>query len=584
MNLKPDGEGIETSYIDDKMTEDVNTISGNVVDVLNSEIYPGTLKISSGRIIDITRDSHEYKTYVVPGLVDAHIHIESSMLTPSEFARLAVIHGTVATVSDPHEIANVLGIDGVDYMIEDGKKVPFKFFFGAPSCVPATKFETAGAELGPTEIEVLLKRDEIKFLSEVMNYPGVIYQDPEVMAKIELAKEYKKRIDGHAPGLKGEMLEKYVKAGIETDHETIEKDEALQKLKLGMKLHVREGSAAKNFDTLSFVIDEYNHSCMLCCDDKHPDDLVEGHINELVKRALALGYDGMNVLRCASVNPVQHYGLEVGLLQKGDPADFLLIDNFEDFNILATYINGKKVAENGKTLLPRTSSEIVNCFRAEKKRASEFQVEKTGEIINVIEAIDGQVITGRTQGRPRVENGYAVSDPERDILKIAIVNRYQNVLPAIGFVTNFGLEKGAIAASVAHDSHNIVAVGVSDEDICKAVNSVIENKGGLAVVCDGFQESLSLPVAGLMSNEEGFKVAKRYANIDKRAKELGSKLKAPFMSLSFMALLVIPKLKLSDKGLFDGEKFEYANLFGGKLGDVGVADKTGRNKGKVSKR
>jgi adenine deaminase len=543
------------------MKEETNTLSGNVVDVLKGEIYPGSLNISDGSISEIVREDKHYDTFIIPGLIDAHVHIESSMLTPSEFARLAVIHGTVATVSDPHEIANVLGIDGVNYMIEDGQKVPFKFYFGAPSCVPATSFETAGAELGPEAVEALLKRDEIKFLSEVMNYPGVVYQDPEVMAKIALAKKYKKRIDGHAPGVKGEMLEKYVSAGIETDHETVGKGEALQKVRLGMKLHIREGSAAKNFDTLSFAIDEYNDRCMLCSDDKHPDDLVLGQINALVKRALALGYDKMKVLNCACVNPVHHYGLDVGLLQKEDRADFLVIDNFEDFNILATYINGIKVAERGKTLLPRVPSRVVNAFHARKKQTSDFRVPTAGEVINVIEAIDGQVMTAKSNVRPRVKNGLAVSDPERDILKLAVVNRYQDVPPAIGFVKNFGLKKGAISASVAHDSHNVVAVGVSDEDICRAVNRVIENKGGLAVVHDDLVETLALPVAGLMSNKDGFEVAKAYAHLDGRAKTLGATLKAPFMTLSFMALLVIPELKLSDKGLFDGQRFEFVDLF-----------------------
>ncbi len=539
----------------------MKAISGNIVNVLNSEIRPGTLAISLGRIADILKEDRPYETYIMPGFVDAHVHIESSMLTPSEFARLAVVHGTVATVSDPHEIANVLGINGVDFMVQDGQKVPFKFYFGAPSCVPATNFETAGARLGPEAVKELLKRKEIKFLSEVMNYPGVVEQDPEVMAKIASAKKYGKRIDGHAPGVKGEMLEKYVKAGIETDHETIERDEALEKLTLGMKLHIREGSAAKNFDSLRFAIHEYNHMSMLCSDDKHPDDLVEGHINELVRRALALGYDKMKVLRCASLYPVEHYGLDVGLLRIGDPADFLVIDNFESLNILATYINGEKVAEKGSTLLSRLPSGVAHCFHAQKKQASDFRLEKAGDIINVIEAIDGQVVTGHSQTHPRVVAGCAVSDTGRDILKIAVVNRYRDARPAIGFVKRFGLRKGAIATSIAHDSHNIIAVGVTDEDMCTAVNRVIQNKGGLAVVGNDFLESLALPVAGLMSNDDGFKVAKAYANLDKRAKELGSMLRAPFMTLSFMALLVIPKLKLSDRGLFDGEKFQFINLF-----------------------
>lgn len=536
------------------------TVSGNIVDVLNSDIYPGILKISGGKIVDIIREHKKYETYIIPGLVDAHVHVESSMLSPSEFARIAVIHGTVATVSDPHEIANVLGVEGVNYMIDNSKKVPFKFYFGAPSCVPATRFETAGAELGTKEIDELLRRDEIKFLSEVMNYPGVVYREREVMSKITLAKKYKKRIDGHAPGVKDEMLEKYVGAGIETDHETVDRQEALQKLKLGMKIQIREGSAAQNFDALSFAINEYENMCMLCSDDKHPHDLVEGHINELVKRALRSGSNIMKILRCASVNPVQHYGLEVGLLQRGDSADFVVIDNLEDFNVLKTFINGRKVAENGKTLIPRVSAEIVNRFHAQKKEISEFFIKKTGPIINIIEAIDGQVVTHRVQDHPKIADGFAVSDTRRDILKIAVVNRYKSVPPAIGFIKRFGLKKGAIAASVAHDSHNIVAVGVSDKDICRAVNSVIESKGGLSVVYDDVQETLALPVAGLMSNEDGFEVAEQYRKLDRLAKELGSELKAPFMTLSFMTLLVIPKLKMSDKGLFDGDAFEFISL------------------------
>ena len=535
-------------------------VSGNIIDVLNSEIYPGRIKISEGKIVDIIRKHRKYETYIIPGLIDAHVHIESSMLSPTEFARLAVIHGTVATVSDPHEIANVLGVEGVNYMIDNSKKVPFKFYYGAPSCVPATRFETAGAELGTKEIDELLRRDEIKFLSEVMNYPGVVYQEREVMSKIALAKQYKKRIDGHAPGVKDEMLEKYVGAGIETDHETVDREEALQKLELGMKIQIREGSAAKNFDALNFAINEYEDMCMLCSDDKHPHDLVEGHINELVKRALKSGSDIMKVLRCASVNPVQHYGLEVGLLQKGDPADFVVMENLENCKVLKTIINGMKVAENGKSMIPRVSAEIVNRFHAREKEVSEFFIRKSGPMINIIEAIDGQVVTHRVKDHPKVTDGFIVSDTRRDILKIAVVNRYKSVPPSIGFIKGFGLKKGAIAASVAHDSHNIVAVGVSDKDICRVVNSVIEHKGGLSVVYDDVLETLPLPIAGLMSNEDGFEVAEQYRKLDRLAKELGSELKAPFMTLSFMTLLVIPKLKMSDKGLFDGDAFEFISL------------------------
>jgi len=544
------------------MKNSVKRVSGNIVDVLHSTIYPGTLEICDGRIRDIVKDHQKrYETFLIPGFVDSHVHVESSMLIPSEFARLAVIHGTVATVSDPHEIGNVLGIEGVEYMIENGKTVPFKFYFGAPSCVPATRFETSGAEIGAEHIEELFKTHEIKFLSEVMNIPGVLNDDPVLMAKIRLAKGYGKRIDGHAPGLRGKALEKYIRAGISTDHESLEKEEAIEKLKLGMKIHIREGSAARNFDALSCLIEEYPDDCMLCSDDKHPDDLALGHINELVKRALHSGLDRMKVLRCACVNPVLYYGLEVGLLQKSDFADFVEIDNFQDVNILRTYINGEVVAENGKPLLPKISATIVNNFKAREKEVADFFVKKAGERLNVIEAIDGQLITNRLHAIPSVSHGHVVSDPERDLLKIVVVNRYHDAPPAIGFVRNFGLKKGAMASSVAHDSHNIIAVGVTDEAICQAVNLMIEHQGGLSVVSDDVQEILPLPIAGIMTNEDGFNVARQYSKLDKLAKRLGSTLKAPFMTLSFMALLVIPKIKLSDKGLFDGEKFELINLF-----------------------
>lgn len=540
---------------------DGTKISGNIVDVLNSRIYPGTLVISDGRIVNILKKEKSYNTFIIPGLIDSHVHIESSMLIPSEFARLAVRHGTVATVSDPHEIANVLGIAGVDYIIENGKTVLFKFYFGAPSCVPATHFETSGAGINAEQIEELLKNKEIKFLSEVMNFPWVIFDDPVVMTKIQLAKKYGKKIDGHAPGIRGRDLQKYIGAGVTTDHETFEKEEALEKLRSGMKILIREGSAARNFDTLIDLINDYPDDCMFCSDDKHPDDLVNGHINELVKRALNMGFDKIKVLRCACVNPVKHYGLEVGLLQKGDYADFVVIDNLENFNILQTYINGILVAENGGTFIPKVLAGTINNFRLHTKNMSEFSVEKGGERINVIGAIDGQLITNRICAIPKVFNNNVISDTENDLLKISVVNRYEDVPPAVAFVKNFGLKKGAIASSIAHDSHNIVAVGVTDEDICEAVNLIIENKGGLSIVYDNTQEVLPLPIAGIMTNEDGFKVAKRYFLLDKLAKEIGSNLKAPFMTLSFMALLVIPEIKLSDKGLFDGKRFEFINLF-----------------------
>ncbi len=537
--------------------ETLKQISGNIVDLVNDRIYPGTLVIKDGKIADIIREESEYRNYLLPGLIDAHVHIESSMLVPAEFARLAVTHGTVAVVSDPHEIANVLGIDGVRYMIENGQKVPFKFYFGVPACVPATGFETAGAELNAAQIEELFQKDGLFFLSEMMNYPGVLNSNPEVMAKIGIARKYHKPIDGHAPGLSGEELKKYIQAGITTDHEAFQLEEGLAKIKAGMKILIREGSAAKNFEELHGLIPQYSDYCMFCCDDKHPNDLVQGHINDLVKMALAKGYDKLKVLKCATVNPVKHYGLEVGLLQKGDPADLIIIDGFEKFTILATYINGVIVAKDGESLIPKVKTRAINKFKVKPKNPNDFKVKHYEKEIDLIEVVDGELVTNRLRVTPKVEDGYLKSDPERDLLKITVVNRYRDVSPAVALIKNFGLKQGAIASSVAHDSHNIVAVGVSDDDLARAVNLIIKNEGGLAIVGDCFEDLLPLPVAGLMSIEDGYQVAEGYRRIAAKAKMLGSRLKDPFMTMSFMTLLVIPELKISDRGLFDGLKFEF---------------------------
>lgn len=532
-------------------------ISGNIMDPVNAHLYPGTLVIKDGRIVEIIREDRDYPNYIMPGLVDAHIHIESSMLAPAEFARLAVTHGTVAVVADPHEIANVLGIDGIRYMVENGKNVPFKFYFGAPACVPATGFETAGAELNSAQIKEMFEKDGLYFLSEMMNYPGVLNNDPEVMAKIEIARKFQKPIDGHAPGLKGEELKRYIQAGITTDHEAFQLEEGLEKIEAGMKILIREGSAAKNFEELHRLIPLYPNACMFCCDDKHPDDLVQGHINELVKRALQKGYDKMKVLQCATVNPVRHYGLEAGLLRKGDPADLIVVDDFERFTILETYINGILVAKEGESLIPKTQTGAINNFKAKPKKPFDFAVKAGKKEVDVIEVIDEELVTNRLRVSPKLDEGYLNSDPERDILKITVINRYQEKPPAVAFIKNFGLKGGALASSVAHDSHNLVAVGVSDEDLARAVNLVIENRGGLAVVGDGFEDVLPLPVAGLMSLGDGLRVAADYQRIAARAKELGSKLRDPFMTMSFMTLLVIPELKISDRGLFDGKNFHF---------------------------
>jgi adenine deaminase len=536
-------------------------ITANIVDIINRRIFPGTVIVDDGKIIQITKDETiKTDNYILPGFIDAHVHIESSMLVPSEFARMAVVHGTVATVSDPHEIANVLGIDGIKFMIENGNKVPFKFYFGAPSCVPATTFETSGAAISANDIRTLFEKYELKYLSEMMNFPGVLNDFPDVIEKIKVAKEFGLPIDGHAPGLKGEPLRKYITAGISTDHECFELNEAIDKIYNGMKILIREGSAAKNFDTLYKLVDARPDMCMFCSDDKHPDDLAVGHINELVKRSIERGSNLFNVLRIATLNPVLHYNLDVGLLREGDDADFIVVDNLKDFNVLKTYIKGQLVAEAGRASIDSVHSEQPNNFKAEKKNINDFRIEPKGKKLRVIEALDGQLITNEIYAEEKIKNSNLVSDVENDILKIAVVNRYQNLKPALGFIKNFGLIRGAIASSVGHDSHNIIAVGTNDDELCRAINSVIESKGGMAVVEGNKIDTLPLPVAGLMSVDDGYSVANNYSILSKRAKELGSNLNAPFMTLSFMALLVIPQLKLSDKGLFDGNKFEFVDL------------------------
>ena len=540
------------------------SITGNLVDIHQKKIYPAEIIVENGKIVSITSnlnpDSYRDQTsnYILPGFIDSHVHIESSMLVPSEFAKLAVVHGTVATVSDPHEIANVCGMEGVEFMIENGKTVPFKFNFGAPSCVPATTFETAGATLDASDVEKLLKRDEIKYLSEMMNFPGVLNEDEEVMTKISAAHRLLKPVDGHAPGLRGEQAKQYIAAGITTDHECFTKEEALDKLQNGMKVIIREGSAAKNFDALIDLLTDYPNQMMFCSDDKHPDSLVVGHINHLCARAVGKGINVYKVLNAACVNPVLHYKLDVGLLKEGDPADFVVVKDLEKFEVIKTFINGEIVADDGRSTIKTQPSKIINKFSCSKKRPGDFEIVWNNQKrIEVIEALDGQLITNKILYEPEVINDKLESDIEDDILKIVVVNRYKDAPIAKAFINNFKLLKGAIASSVAHDSHNIVAVGVDDESICKAVNHVIEKQGGVSAVSDKREMIVPLPVAGLMSNEDGYKVAEAYTAIDKMVKEeLGSTLSAPFMTLSFMALLVIPHLKLSDKGLFDGDKFE----------------------------
>ncbi|MFZ6663604.1 adenine deaminase [Peijinzhouia sedimentorum] len=536
-------------------------IEGQIIDIEAKRIYPGVIYIDKGKIKRIEEREVENKQYILPGFIDAHVHVESSMLVPSEFARLAVVHGTVATVSDPHEIGNVLGVAGVNYMIDNGKQVPFKFYFGAPSCVPATTFETAGAIITAEEIDELMARPEVKYLSEMMNWPGVLFKDGDVYKKLAVAKKHGKPIDGHAPGLMAEQARDYAAAGISTDHECFAIEEALDKLKYGMHIAIREGSAAKNFEALYPLLHDYEDKIMLCSDDKHPDNLVEGHINLLVKRAIENGVDMYKVLKAACINPVRHYSLDVGLLKEGDPADFILVDDLKTWKVTSTYINGREVAKDGKTLISKVKNKIINQFNCDKLSAADFKVKAEGEGIHVIEALDGQLITNDLLLSCHIKDGFAESDIENDVLKFTVINRYQKAKPAIAFIRNFGLKRGAIASTVGHDSHNILVVGVDDEAMAKAANLVIEAKGGVSAYNGQSSQLVPLPVAGLMSEKDGYDVAKAYSAIDKMAKEMGSTLNSPFMTLSFMALLVIPQLKLSDKGLFDGKTFRFTSLF-----------------------
>jgi len=535
-------------------------VSGHIIDVRQKRIFDGVISIEDGKIISIHEAIQVDDQFIVPGFIDAHVHIESSMLVPSEFARLATVHGTVATVSDPHEIGNVLGVGGVDYMIENGKAVNFKFFFGAPSCVPATIFETAGAEITAEDIDHLMARPEIKYLAEMMNWPGVLNKDPEVLKKIKAAHRNGKPVDGHAPGLMGEDAEAYIKQGISTDHECFTAEEARDKLIHHMKIAIREGSAAKNFEALIELFNDHPHMLMFCSDDKHPDNLVEGHINLLVKRALEKGYPFFDVLHAACILPIDHYQLSVGSLQLEDSADFAIYKDLVDWKPVATFINGQKVAEAGQALIPSIPVAIVNNFNCRPISTHQIQVRSSGKQIRVIEALDGQLITNELHVEPLVIDGFIESDTNRDLLKLVMVNRYASTKPAIGFIKNFNLKRGAIASSVGHDSHNIIAVGTNDKDIVKAINLVIEAKGGVCAVHQDEQQILPLPIAGLMSDQDGYEVAKAYTAIDAFAKGLGSTLDAPFMTLSFMGLLVIPSLKLSDKGLFNGTVFEFTDV------------------------
>jgi adenine deaminase len=538
-------------------------IECNIVNIADKSIHAGILTIQDGilaKVQILDQEINPVLPYALPGFVDAHIHIESSMLMPSAFAKIAITHGTLATISDPHEIANVLGIEGIRLMVDNSKDLPIQFIFGAPSCVPATNFETAGAEIDLRGIEILFDELGLTYLSEMMNYPGVIYNDASVMEKIKAAKQRGLPVDGHAPGLRGDQLKKYIESGISTDHECFTYDEAKEKLDVGMKVIIREGSAAKNFAALAPLIPQYCNQMMFCSDDKHPDDLLIGHINTLVARAIKEGYDLFDVLRMACLNPVEHYGIPIGTLKEGDSADFIVVNNLVDFKVTSAWVKGEEIYDGNSISMIDPIINILNSFQVNPIKLDSLQYKIQSSTIRIIEAIDGELITqssSYTFSDVEDQQVYFESNPQADILKIVVINRYQNAPPAIGFIKGFGIKEGAIASSVAHDCHNIVAVGTSDKYLVEAINAVISHKGGISAVDPYSKDTMPLPIAGIISTGSAEEAAESYSNLHHKALNMGASLKSPYMTLSFMALLVIPNLKLSDLGLFEGSSFTF---------------------------
>ncbi len=536
-------------------------VSGQIVDIIGKRIFGGELHIQDGRILQIVEIDHAPNVFIAPGFINAHVHIESSMLSPVQFSKLVIRSGTVAVVSDPHEIVNVCGLDGFNFMHQDSMKTPLKIYLGAPSCVPATQFETSGAIIDTKQIKKLIANYDLKYLSEMMNFPGVIFKDPEVIAKLNVARELNLVIDGHAPGLSGKDLKLYVEEGITTDHECTTKEEAIEKIKLGMKILIREGSAAKDFENLYQLIDEYPNHVMLCTDDSHPDDLIKGHINLIVAKALSKGLDFFNVLKAASLNAIEHYKLNVGLLQIGDMADFIVLKSFDTGEISETYIEGKKVFDGNKVDFPFQPTPAINNFNIEPISLKQLKIKNEPWPVRVIEAYDGTLLTGEFFHKFDQKIEYPEADLKADILKIVVINRYNDAPPSIGFVKNFNLKAGAIASCIAHDSHNIIAIGTNDKELLSVINKVIHNKGGIAVADGNTIDALSLPIGGILTNQNGYEVAEKYLQLQMKTIALGSNLKAPFMTLSFLALLVIPNLKIGDKGLFDVNTFQFTSLF-----------------------
>jgi adenine deaminase len=551
--------GINGSNSPSATSDGVSCISGTVVDVEGRRLFGARIVVgATGRIEAVVPEASPGPGFILPGFVDAHIHIESALITPAAFARAAVRHGTVAAVTDPHEIANVLGAAGVDFMLAEGARTPFVMATGAPSCVPATPFETAGATLDAAAVAALLDRPGVTHLAEVMNVPGVLGGDPDLLAKLAAARARSKPIDGHAPGLRGAALRAYIAAGITTDHECLDLEEAYEKAAAGMTILLRCGSAARTFEALLPVLARHPGACMLCSDDKHPDDLLEGHINDLVRIAVGAGLNVFDVLRAACVNPVRHYGLDVGQLRPGDRADWVEVEDLRDFRVRRTVIGGRVLAADGRSAIPeRTPLRRPNQFALRPVSAAVFRMPARAGTCRVIGVRDGELVTDALSCIPTVRDGVVVADPARGLAKLAVFNRYAAAVPpALALVSGLGLGRGAVAASVAHDSHPVIAAGVDDDALAAAVNAVVAHGGGLAVADGTGVRVMPLPIAGLMSAGTCEEAAAATARIDAAVRACGCALRAPFMTLSFLALPVIPALKLTDLGLFDAVQFK----------------------------
>ena len=550
----------------------MENVKGHIVDVVRREIYDGEIIVREGQIADVRRcelpEGGKPWPYIMPGFIDAHVHIESSMMVPHKFARIAVSHGTIGVIADPHEIGNVLGVEGVDYMIRSGHESLFNFCFGAPSCVPAVggDIETCGKVIDVKDTEALMAREDIGFLGEMMNYVGVLANDKEVMAKIKAALHHGKPVDGHAPGLTGQERYQYAAAGVTTDHECSTLEEGRSCINAGMKVIIREGSAAKDYQLLSPLITESPNMVMFCTDDCHPDDFVRGHINLIVKRALADGYDLWDVLQAACVNAQKHYNRNWGLLQVGDPATFITVDNISPhFRVETTVINGEEAFNYNSNLPSHHDSQdhvldfnFPNNFVAAPITAADIAFDiKSGDTVHVIHASDGSLLTDheevKVSGNPLFDSQY----PWTEVQKIVVYNRYvPGAKPIVGLVRGFNVKSGAMAGSVAHDCHNIVAIGSNDEYLVRAINRIVEMRGGQVVVTPHEMLDIPLPIAGLMAPMGGHEIAFRTLCIQEKVREIGCQMKSPFITMAFMCLPVIPDIKITDRHLMDTRTFK----------------------------